>query len=105
MVESGGQSPAETDPAEHKHVTPTHFVVLSVDAKGAMSYALGGPYTISGGTYTESIKYGFGAPFEQLRGMKVPFQCRIEAGRWHIVGQINGQSIDERWMREPADPK
>jgi hypothetical protein len=105
IVESGGQSRAATEATSHKLVTPTHFVVLSVDAEDSVSYAHGGPYTISGGTYTESIKYGFGAPFEQIRGMKISFQCRIEAGRWHIVGQINGQTIDERWMREPADPK
>lgn len=85
-----------------KHVTPTHFFVLSADATGAASYGHGGPYTVSGGTYTESITHGFGSPFSQLRGMKVSFQCKIEGDVWHSVGEIGGQTFDERWRRLPA---
>lgn len=85
-----------------KHVTPTHFFVLSAGATGDASYGHGGPYTVAGGTYTESIAHGFGSPFSQLRGTKVSFQCKIEGDVWHSVGEIGGQTFDERWRRLPA---
>ncbi len=106
LVESGGKPRAPTDRTVLKLLTPTHFFILSADATGTVSYGHGGPYTVSQDTYTESITYGFGPPFEGLlRGMKVPFRCRIEAGSWHTVAEINGQTFDERYMREPADRK
>ena len=85
-----------------KHVTPTHFFVLSVDATGLASYGHGGPYTVSASTYTKSITHGFGPPFSQLRGMKVSLQCSMEGDVWHIIGEIGGQTFDERWRRVPA---
>jgi hypothetical protein len=102
LVKSGGEATPDEGSRSLKHVTPTHFFVLSVDATGLASYGHGGPYTVSGGKYTESITHGFGAPFTQLlRGMSISFQCSLEKDMWHIVGEIGGQTFDERWRRVP----
>ena len=61
-----------------KHVTPTHFVVLRLGANDVVQTGHGGPYTLAGGTYTETLEYGFGPQFEQYRGVSVPFQCRLD---------------------------
>lgn len=102
LVKSAGEATPAGGSTALKHVTPTHFFVLSADATGLVSYGHGGPYTVSGGTYTESITHGFGSPFSQLRGMKVSFQCSIEGDVWRIIGEIGGQTFDERWRRLPA---
>jgi hypothetical protein len=105
LVESGGSPVPAGESTSLKHVTPTHFFVLSADEKGVASYGHGGPYTVSAGTYTESIAHGFGEPFTQLRGMKVSFKCSIEAEAWHNVGEIAGQTFDERWKRVRVAPE
>jgi hypothetical protein len=102
LVKSGGEATPASGSTSLKHVTPTHFFVLSVDATGLATYGHGGPYTVSGGRYTESITQGFGEPFSQLRGTSVSFQCGIEADVWHIVGEIGGQTFDEHWKRVAA---
>ena len=103
LVEVNGDKRA--DRTVLKHITPTHFVILSADPKGAVSYSHSGPYTLAGGNYTESIKYGFGAPFETIRGKSFTFKCSIAGGRLRTVGEINGQVDDETWTREPAGQK
>ena len=102
LVRSAGEAAPAGVSTVLKHVTPTHFFVLSADATGLASYGHGGPYTISGGTYTESITHGFGSPFSQLSGMKLSFQCSIEGDMWRSTGEINGRTFDERWRRLPA---
>jgi hypothetical protein len=102
LVKVAGEATAAGGSTALKHVTPTHFFVLSADATGLASYGHGGPYTVSGSTYTESITHGFGPPFDQLRGMKVSLQCSIEGDVWHSTGEIGGQTFDERWRRVPA---
>ena len=101
LIRSASQATEAGGSTAIKHVTPTHFFVLSADATGLASYGHGGPYTLSGGTYTESITQGFGSPFSQLRGMKISFQCSMEGDEWHSVGEIGGQTFDERWRRLP----
>jgi len=102
IVESDGKPFASDGETVYKHVTPTHFFILSVDASGVASYGHGGPYTVSAGAYTESITQGFAPTFGALRGLKGQFQCRIEGDRWHIVGSVPGVAgeghIDETWL-------
>jgi hypothetical protein len=96
------------DPVEYKHVTPTHYVVYEVAAGGAniFTWAHGGAYTLTGGTYTEFIQHGFGGPFQQLKGQSVAFQCSIEGNdRWHISGKIGDTPLRETWKRVSAEPK
>jgi hypothetical protein len=103
FAKTAGEAAPASEPTSLKHVTPTHFFVVGrQDSTGLASYGHGGPYTVSGITYTESITHGFGAPFSQLRGMSVSFQCSIEGDVWHIIGQIGDQKFDEYWRRVPA---
>jgi hypothetical protein len=102
LVKSDSEATAAEGSTALKHVTQTHFFVLSVDATGLASYGHGGAYTLAGGTYTESVTHGFGAPFQLLRGMNISFKCSIDKEVWHVVGEINGQIFDEHWKRVPA---
>jgi hypothetical protein len=88
------------DPVEYKHLTPTHFVVYQVTKDGTMNWAHGGPYTLAGDTYTETLQHGFGEPFNQLGRVSVPLKCSMEGkDTWHISGKIGGTSLDETWKR------
>lgn len=102
LAKSAGEPAPASGSTPLKHVTPTHFFVVAPDSTGLASYGHGGPYTLSGSTYTESITHGFGAPFSQLRGTSVSFQCSIEGDVWHSVGEIGGQTFDEHWRRVTA---
>jgi hypothetical protein len=91
-----------TDPTEYKQLTPTHFMVFQVAAGGAhtMTWAHGGTYTLAGGTYTESIQYGFGEPYQVVSGKSFAFQCTMDSdGTWHIAGDVAGMPIVETWKR------
>ncbi len=103
LFEWGGKPWPSSQPTAYKHVTPTHFFVVAVDAEGLAAYGHGGPYELAaGGKYTESIVHGFGNPFSSLRGTKVTFECSVEGEVWHNVGQIGDQTFDERWKRVKA---
>jgi len=86
-----------------KHITPTHFVLLSADLSGTVAYSHSGPYTLNGDSYTESIKYGFGPPFEKIRGKSFTFKCSMAGGKWRTVGEVNGQPDDETWAKEAGE--
>ena len=91
-------------PVELKLLTPTHFIVFQHDPakKNLVSWVHGGPYELAGDTYTESIVYGFGEPFDALNGQKVQFQCRMEGDKWRISGKFSdGTPLDETWVRAP----
>jgi hypothetical protein len=88
------------DPVEYKHLTPTHFVVYQVTKDGVMNWAHGGPYTLAGGTYTETLQHGFGEPFKALGAVSIPFKCSMEGSdTWHISGKIGEASLEETWKR------
>jgi hypothetical protein len=97
--------PAPSESTFYKHVTPTHFVVVSIEPTGQLSYAHGGPYKVSAGTYTESVTHGFGQPFQVVGGSRLEFQCRIEGDRWQTVGGVAGSSFDEVWTRVTVGSK
>ena len=107
LIEAQGQPFESEGRTAYKHVTPTHFIVLNVDSTGLAAYAHGGPYTVSAGTYVESIRQGVGPTFAALRGLKGQFQCRTEGDRWHIVGKVSGAAgggdIEETWRRVTED--
>jgi hypothetical protein len=59
-------------------------------------------YPFADGTYTETLKHGFGAPIEEMekyRGVAVAFQCRLNGEVMHVVGQLRERKIDEQWRR------
>lgn len=105
LAESGGKA-VPPEATFYKHVTPTHFLVLSIGPSGQLTYAHGGPYKVSAGTYTESVTHGFGQPFQVVGGKAIEFQCRIDGDRWRTVGGISGVvSIDEMWTRVTGGSK
>lgn len=88
------------DPVEYKHLTPTHFVVYQVTKEGTMNWAHGGPYTLAGDTYTETLQHGFGEPFNALGAVSIPFKCSMEGkDTWHISGKVGEATLDETWKR------
>jgi hypothetical protein len=96
-----------SDPTEYKHLTPTHFIVYSVDpGTHAITWAHGGTYTFSGGTYTENVQHGFGQPWSVVANKSFTFQCTMEGNdTWHIAGDVAGMPILETWRRASADQK
>ena len=88
------------DPIEFKHLTPTHFVVYQVTKTGTMNWAHGGPYTLAGGTYTETLQHGFGEPFTAMGHVSIPFKCSMDGTDvWHISGTIADTPLEETWKR------
>lgn len=91
-----------TDPTQYKSVTPTHFIVFEVAPGGAntITWAHGGTYTLTPGTYAENVQYGFGQPFAVVRGQSFTFQCTTEGNdTWHIAGDVGTVHIVETWKR------
>ena len=91
----------ENNAAIYKLLTPTHYMVFQVAPESkAMAWAHGGTYTVSNGTYTESIDYGYGAPFQQLKGQSAVLKCTPEGDdTGHVAGTVVGVAIVEKWMR------
>ena len=85
-----------------KHITPTHFFVARLAPNDVVVSGLGGTIAVASGTYTETLRHGFGAPVEEMekyRGMSVAFQCRLDGDLLHLVGQLQDRKLDERWRR------
>lgn len=109
IVEADGQ-PRPDDYPVHKHVTPTHFVVIewdtSPDRRAVRTHA--GPHTVANGRYRESIVYGFGARYDQLspavRQAGVEWACSRSGDDWRIEGTILGTARRETWRRVTAAP-
>lgn len=79
-----------------------HFFVARLAANGVVLSGLGGTHTVADGTYTETLKHGFGAPVEEMekyRDVSVAFQCRLTGDVMHVVGQLKERKIDEQWRR------
>jgi hypothetical protein len=85
----------------YKHVTPGGFTFLSFQkADGKLYRAGGGTWTLSGDEYAETIEYGLGDVFEEIKGGTHTFKCRIEGDTWHHTGKLaKGTTIDEVWTR------
>lgn len=87
-----------------KHVTTTHFMFVDFDKDGKFIDAFGGPYTLKGEKYEETIEYGVGDVFKILKGKRQSFECKVEGAKWYHSGTLsNGLTIDEMWER--VEPK
>jgi hypothetical protein len=83
-----------------KHITPTHFMFVDFDKDGKFIDAFGGPYTLKGGKYEETLEYGVGEVFKMLKGKPQPFECKVEGNKWYHNGTLsNGLTIEEVWER------
>src|SRR5215475_4920801 len=87
-----------------KHVTPTHFMFVDFDKDGKFIDAFGGPYTLKGVKYEETLEYGVGEVFKMLKGKPQSFECKVEGNKWYHNGTLsNGLTIEEVWER--VEPK
>jgi hypothetical protein len=83
-----------------KHVTPAQFMWATYDKDGKVTQAAGGPYTLQGDDYAETLAYGVGAVFERYKGLALPFKCKVEGGKWYYTGRTpDGTTIEEVWER------
>ena len=87
-----------------KHITPTHFMFVDFDKDGKFIDAFGGPYTLKGEKYEETLEYGVGDVFKMLKGKPQSFECKVEGNKWYHNGTLsNGLTIEEVWER--VEPK
>jgi len=87
-----------------KHVTSTHFMFVDFDKDGKFIDAFGGPYTLKGEKYEETLEYGVGDVFKMLKGKPQSFACKVEGDKWYHNGTLsNGLTIEEVWER--VEPK
>jgi len=83
-----------------KHITPTHFMFVDFDKDGKFIDAFGGPYTLKGEKYEETLEYGVGDVFKMLKGKRQSFECKVEGAKWYHDGTLsNGLTIEEVWER------
>jgi len=83
-----------------KHITPTHFMFVDFDKDGKFIDAFGGPYTLKGEKYEETLEYGFGDVFKTLKGKPQLFECKVEGNKWYHNGTLSsGMTIEEVWVR------
>jgi hypothetical protein len=83
-----------------KLITETQFAWVEYEvASGKVLSMAGGPYTLSGGAYTETIAYG-GEGMTDYVGKPQPFTIRVEGDKLHQSGQLSdGIKIEEVWQR------
>ena len=90
-------------PAERvrlKLITATHFTWLDYPAGSKkISSAAGGPYSLDGDTYTETIEF-VGEGMESYLGKKQTFKIKVEGDKLSQSGQLSdGLKIEEVWRR------
>jgi hypothetical protein len=103
VVEARGQRWPDDHPV-HKHVTPTHYVVIEWDqaASNTASRAHGGSYVVGAGTHTSTVLYGFGEAYGKVAGkpFRIEARCWTSGDEWHLEGEVPGfGALRERWVR------
>ncbi len=75
-----------------------HFIFAFYHEESQRFFSAGGgTYNFKNGVYTEQISFHTITP--ALVGRKLPFQARLEAGRWYHTGDIDGQMMNEVFER------
>jgi hypothetical protein len=99
-------TPAPANTVHLKHVTPTHFTVVSYDAQSkAVTRVGGGSYSLKDKSYTEKTEYAHGEDFTNLLGKEHSFTWELQGDRWTHSGSLaGGLKIEEVWERvkEPS---
>jgi hypothetical protein len=83
-----------------KLITSTHFTWVLYDAgsKKVESMA-GGPYTLDGISYTETVEF-VGTGMETYLGKKQTFTIKVDGDKLRQSGQLSdGLKIEEVWQR------
>jgi hypothetical protein len=98
--------PAPADVIHLKHVTRTHFTVVSYNAQSKeVTRVGGGSYSLQGKSYTEKVDYALGTSFVNLLGKEQSFTWELQGDRWIHSGTLSsGLKIEEVWERvnEPS---
>jgi len=83
-----------------KLITATHFTWVQYDAGTRKVESMaGGPYTLDGGSYTETIEF-VGTGMETYLGKKQTFTIKVDGDKLHQSGQLSdGLKIEEVWQR------
>jgi hypothetical protein len=88
-----------------KHVTATHFTVITYEGESKkVTIAGGGPYSLQGSAYKETVDHAMGS-LANLLGKEQSFTLKMDGDRWTHSGTLsNGQQIEEIWerVREPV---
>ncbi|MBV9868040.1 MAG: hypothetical protein JO316_22005 [Abitibacteriaceae bacterium] len=84
-----------------KHITPSHWSMVTYDAKsGQVTRVAGGTYLLKGNVYQENVQYGLGRDIKGLIGKPQIFNDQVTATRWHHTGRLSqGERIEELWVR------
>jgi hypothetical protein len=83
-----------------KLITQTHFTWIQYDTteKQVQSVA-GGPYSLEGNVYTETIEFA-GEGMTAYLGGKHAFTIRVDGDKFFLSGQLaDGLKIEEIWQR------
>jgi hypothetical protein len=73
---------------------------VDFDKDGKFIDAFGGPYTLKGEKYEETLEYGVGEVFKMLKGKPQSFSCKVEGAKWYHNGTLSsGLTIEEVWER------
>jgi hypothetical protein len=83
-----------------KLITDSYFNWVQYEvSSGKVQGSAGGPYTMSGGNYTETIEF-VGEGMTDYLGKKQSFTIRVEGDKLHQSGQLSdGLKIEEVWQR------
>jgi hypothetical protein len=94
-------SPAPADTVHLKHVTPTHFTVVSYDARTRQVTRVGGgSYSLQGRSYKEQVEYALSDSFNNLLRKEQSFTWELKDDRWIHSGSLSsGLKIEEVWER------
>lgn len=100
-----GDAPEFSDfPKEHRRlklITDTHLSWVEYDTVGKKEVkgGAGGPYTLKGEIYTETIEFATGGMVEFLDKTH-PFKIRMEGDKCFVSGTLaNGLKIEDIWQR------
>ena len=83
-----------------KMITATHFIWVdyATDTK-KIGNSAGGPYTLKGNAYIETIEF-VGDGMEPFAGQKQVFTIKVDGDKLFQSGQLsNGLKIEENWRR------
>ena len=83
-----------------KLITDSYFNWVQYEvSSGKVQGSAGGPYTLSGGAYTETIEFAAEGMTDYL-GKKQSFTISVEGDKLHQSGQLSdGLKIEEVWQR------
>ena len=83
-----------------KLITDTHFTWIQYDTTGKqVQSAAGGPYSLVGNVYTETIEFA-GQGMTAYLGGKHAFTIRVDGDKFFLSGQLaDGLHIEEIWHR------